>query len=279
VTGLLSGETALVAGGASGLGLAVARRFVSEGAQVAVFDRATDKLAALVEEERAILAIPGDVRSPDDCTRAIHEVIATFGRLDSLLITVGIVDFVSSFQDYSATEFLAAFREVMDVNVAGPMTLALLASSLLEESRGNITFTLSTSAAFAPASGPVYGMSKAALVMGVKQLAIDLAPEVRVNGVVPGAVTDTDIRGPEVLGQMQMTSRLASPEGTEAARRASVLGIAPTGADYAGLYVLLASRRDGRVATGSVITWDGGTSLVGHGHLLERRRHGKEGTL
>jgi len=276
-----AGQVVLVAGGASGLGRAVAGRFLAEGASVAVFDRSADKLAELadawhgaedVSAGTSLLTLAGDVRSHDDNRRVVDEVERRFGRLDALVITVGIVDYMASFRDYRPEDWMGAFGEVMAVNAGGPVLLSLVAAPLLAASRGSITFTLSTSAFWPPASGPVYGMSKAALVMAVRQLALDLAPEVRVNGVVPGAVLDTDIRGPESLGQEARVSGLTKPGAGDAIAADSVLGRAPTGDDYAAVYVLLASHRDAAVATGSIISWDAGISLLGHGQLLARRQ-------
>lgn len=271
----LDGQVMMVAGGASGLGRAVVRRFLAEGATVAVVDWSADKLAALEEEAGGsgrTLAVRGDVRSHDDGRRALDAVEQRFGRLDGLVSTVGIVDYVASFREYGPERFMEAFGEVMGINAGGPVLLALLAAPLLRDSRGSITFTLSTSAFYPPASGPAYGMSKAALTMAVRQMALDLAPEVRVNGVVPGAVLDTDIRGPESLGQTDREPAMTEPGGEAAAAALSPLGLAPRGEDYAGLYVLLANRRDAAVATGSILFWDSGTALLGHGQLLSRRQ-------
>jgi NAD(P)-dependent dehydrogenase (short-subunit alcohol dehydrogenase family) len=256
----------LVAGGASGLGLAVATRFADEGARVAVFDRDEEKLAAL-EAARGgdIATIRGDITRLDDQRTGLATTKDALGGLDALVVTTGIVDFVDGYDAYDVESFQAAFEEVMAVNVRGPLSLTMLARDLMRSSvNASITFTLSSSAMSVPTSGPVYGLAKSALLIAVKQLAAEFAPEIRVNGVVPGAVLDSGIRGPTALRQAGTGSaRLQAENAAELVARGNLVGFAPSGADYAALYVLLASRH-GRVATGGVIPWDTGLQVVGH---------------
>jgi NAD(P)-dependent dehydrogenase (short-subunit alcohol dehydrogenase family) len=135
---------------------------------------------------------------------------------------------------------------------------------LRRSGNSSVTFTLSTSATHVPSSGPVYGLAKAALALGVKQLAAEFAPVTRVNGVVPGAIVDSAIRGPAALGQSQTRSaRLTAPDASSAVAASNLVAFAPRAEDYAGLYVLLASS-EGRVATGGVIPWDSGVGVCGH---------------
>jgi cis-chlorobenzene dihydrodiol dehydrogenase/cis-1,2-dihydrobenzene-1,2-diol dehydrogenase len=207
----LRGVRALVVGAGSGLGLAVALRFAEEGAQVAIFDRNATKLVALGSRlgDRAV-TVHGDVRDLADQRKAVERVTEVWGGLDALVVTVGIVDFVDGFDRYEPDRFAAAFDEVMAVNVRGPVSFALVASEAQQPStNASTTLTLSTSAWHVPASGPVYGMGKAALQLAVRQLALDFAPRIRVNGVVPGAILDSDIRGPESLTQADVGSPLA----------------------------------------------------------------------
>ena len=80
----LAGKTALVTGGAAGIGRAVAELFQSEGAQVAVFDRDREGGEAFAAQTGGLF-IAGDVRSADDCRRALDETVARFGTPDILV--------------------------------------------------------------------------------------------------------------------------------------------------------------------------------------------------
>jgi cis-2,3-dihydrobiphenyl-2,3-diol dehydrogenase len=109
--------------------------------------------------------------------------------------------------------------------------------------------------------GAVYTASKHAVVGLVEQLAFELAPHVRVNGVAPGFMR-TDIRGPEALGLADRT--LASmPDLDELARAVLPLRFLPDPSDYTGHYVQLASRANAAATTGVVVDCDGGFAVRG----------------
>jgi NAD(P)-dependent dehydrogenase (short-subunit alcohol dehydrogenase family) len=131
-------------------------------------------------------------------------------------------------------------------------------------SAGSLIFTVSN-AGFDPAGGgPLYTASKHAVVGLIRQLAYELAPAVRVNGVAPGPI-ETDLRGPAALGQAERSIgslNLAAVAGPNVP-----LGQVPATADYAGGYVFLASRRDSRPATGGVVSLDAGIAVRGIGRV------------
>jgi NAD(P)-dependent dehydrogenase (short-subunit alcohol dehydrogenase family) len=107
----------------------------------------------------------------------------------------------------------------------------------------------------------VYTASKHAVVGLVEQLAFELAPAVRVNGVAPGFMR-TDIRGPSALGQAERT--LASmPDLDELARLLLPLKFLPDPTDYTGHYVQLASRTNAAATTGVVVDCDSGFFVRG----------------
>ena len=127
---------------------------------------------------------------------------------------------------------------------------------------GALVFTVSN-AGFDPAGGgPLYTASKHAVVGLIRQLAYELAPAVRVNGVAPGPI-ETDLRGPGALGLAERS--IGSINLAAAAGPSVPLGRVPTTADYAGGYVFLASRRDSRPATGGVVSLDAGIAVRGIG--------------
>jgi cis-2,3-dihydrobiphenyl-2,3-diol dehydrogenase len=123
-------------------------------------------------------------------------------------------------------------------------------------------FTVSN-AGFDPAGGgPLYTASKHAVVGLIRQLAYELAPAVRVNGVAPGPI-ETDLRGAEALGQADRS--ISSLNLSAVAVAGLPLARVPAPADYAGGFVFLASRRDSRPATGGVVSLDTGIAVRGIG--------------
>lgn len=263
--GALDGQSVLVTGGASGLGRAIVERFLDEGARVAVLDRSPDRLAELAAASAGRLeVVGGDVRSAADNQRAVEACVRAFGALDCAIGNAGIWDYSVSLDSLPVDRIDAAFDELFDINVKGCLHLAKAALAELVRSSGSLIFTVSN-AGFDPAGGgPLYTASKHAVVGLIRQLAFELAPAVRVNGVAPGPI-ETDLRGPDALG---LADRAISSIGLSALAGPVVpLGEVPTAADYTGGYVFLASRRDGRPAVGSVLRLDAGIEVRGIGRV------------
>ena len=190
--------------------------------------------------------------------------MARFGRLDCAIGNAGIWDYAVSLDALPEERIDAAFDELFHVNVKGYLNLAKAALPALVRSSGALIFTVSN-AGFDPAGGgPLYTASKHAVVGLIRQLAYELAPAVRVNGVAPGPI-DTDLRGPSALGQADRS--IGSLNLPEVAAPNVPLGRVPATADYAGGYVFLASRRDSRPATGGVLSLDSGIAVRGVGRV------------
>ena len=265
----LDGEVALVTGGGSGLGRAVVERFVHEGAHVAAFDRSAKNLAALRDHlGPSVVTVVGDVTSLEDNQRAVGETVKAFGRLDCFVGNAGLHDDSIPFAAMSAGPLSDAFDELFGVNVKGYLLGAKAALPELLRVNGRIIFTVSN-AGFDPGGGGVlYSASKWAVRGLINQLAYELAPRIRVNGVAPGPLA-SNLRGPRALGlehkEIAEGERLA-----ESVQRSSPLGFLPKAADYTGMYVLLAARSESLTITGSVIRGDGGVGIRG----LRRPRGG-----
>jgi cis-2,3-dihydrobiphenyl-2,3-diol dehydrogenase len=252
--GALDGEVVLITGGASGLGRAIAERFLEEGARLAILDRTPERLADLAAAyPDRVLVASGDVRSLADNAAAVAACIERYGRLDTAIGNAGVWDFSVSLDSLRPEQLDAAFDEVFHINVKGCLTLAKAALPALVASEGAVIFTVSN-AGFDPAGGgPLYTASKHAVVGLIHQLAYEFAPSVRVNGVAPGPI-ETDLRGPAALGMAG-----AGPTGPG--------GTGPAPPDYTGAYVFLASRRDARPATGGVLKLDSGIGVRGVGRV------------
>jgi NAD(P)-dependent dehydrogenase (short-subunit alcohol dehydrogenase family) len=259
--GWLEGKIALITGGASGLGRAIVTRFLDEGAGVAVLDRSRPRIEQLQAElGDRIATIVGDVTSLEDNQRAVADTVRKFGKLDCFVGNAGIWDFSLSLADLPDDKISRAFDEVFGVNVKGYLIGAKASFRELVKTRGSMIFTVSNAGFYVAGGGPLYTASKHAVVGLIRQLAFELAPKVRVNGVAPGAIP-TDLRGPASL---EMSERsIASMPIQQWVEQGLPLAKLPQPSDYTAHYVLLASDTNSSTATGSIINCDGGMGVRG----------------
>jgi cis-2,3-dihydrobiphenyl-2,3-diol dehydrogenase len=258
----LKGNVALITGGASGLGLALAERFLAEGASVAVVDRDAARVAnAKARLGDRVEAIVGDVTTWRDNERAVQQVVDRFGRLDTFIANAGVFDNFQPLKTIDPDRLSSAFRELFAVNVEAGLLGAKAALAPLSDSRGSMIFTLSNAGFYAGGGGALYTASKHALAGVVKQLAHELAPRIRVNGVAPGGMR-TNLSGLAATGTAD-TRPNQGANFEEMLASITPLAIAPTPSDYCGPYVLLASRANAGPMTGVVINTDGGFGVRG----------------
>lgn len=267
MTGWLEGYVALVTGGGSGIGAAVAQRFVTEGASVVVMGRDQAKLDAVVKastEPDRMSTLAGDVRSAEDLARAVDSTVDRFGRLDTLVPNAGLWDFQRQLTRLSAEQLSASFDEVFAVNVKGYLLAAHAAWPELVKTRGSIVMTLSNASFYVNGGGPVYTASKHACLGLMKELAYELAPKVRVNGVACGGM-NTDLRGPESLdlSARSIASSFAKRDATTPPPPIPLHDSSTDPRDFTGPYVLLASREQSGPVTGHAISVDGGMGVRG----------------
>lgn len=259
--GWLEGQTALVTGGASGIGRAVVRRFLQEGcAGVGVMVRSQEQADDLSAEfgGRVVPSL-GDVRSSADNQKAVQATLDNFGKLDTLVANAGIWDFFTRLEKLDPDALERSFDEIFGVNVKGYVLAARAAAEALRASKGSMIFTLSNSSFYAGGGGPLYVASKHAGVGLIKQLAYEFAPDVRVNGVAPGGTT-TLLRGPESLGKGER--RLSDIDGfEETVASAMPLRFVASPEDHTGHYVLLASRENSRATTAAILQSDCGWEI------------------
>lgn len=247
----LDGRVTLVTGGGSGIGRAVVDRFLAEGARVATLEKSSEKAAALrALDDPHLVVIEGDVTSYEDNVRAVAAAMDAFGRLDAFIGNVGLWDFGRELADLTPDELENGFHDMFSVNVLGYLLGARAAAEALRESRGTIVLTLSNASFYPRGGGVLYTATKHAGLGIVRQLAYELAPEVRVNGVAPGGAS-TELTGPRSLGLAERTIEEIPLQDYQ--REHSALGYAIEPADYAGAYVLLASATDALTVTGTVI--------------------------
>jgi NAD(P)-dependent dehydrogenase (short-subunit alcohol dehydrogenase family) len=258
--GSLNDQVVLVTGGGSGIGLAVVARFIEEGARVGVMERSRERTDALRARFGAsVAAIPGDAGALADNKQAVAETVRAFGRLDVFVGNAGIFDVYAKLADLPEDELSRAYDELFRVNVGGCVFGAKAAVPELRKTGGSMIFTASVAGLNSGGGGALYTASKHAVVGLIRELAVELAPEIRVNGVAPGG-TMTDLRGLAALGNDDR-SQFADPAIAERLRSGNPLRLALEPDDLAGAYTFLASRRDARGITGSILTVDAGGLL------------------
>lgn len=262
--GWLAGQVALITGAGSGLGRALVDRFIDEGAQVVAVDRAADRTAAVeAAYDGSVAGVVGDVANSADNERAVAIALERYGRLDTYVGNAGIFDYGAGIVDTPMDRLDRGFDELFAVNVKGYLLGVKAALDALMESRGSVVLTASMSSWHAGVGGVVYTASKHAVLGLVRQLAYELAPHVRVNGVAPGFMR-TDIRGPQSLG-LDKTTPSSIPNLEEFASSVVPLGFLPSPETYTGHYVQLASRANAAATTGAVVECDGGLAVRGLG--------------
>jgi len=254
--GWLENTVALVTGPGSGLGRAVVERFVAEGASVGALEISPEKAEALkVEFGERVEVLVGDATQFADNDRAVAQTVERFGRLDVFVGNAGLWDFGTPLEALQPGAISQAFDELFALNVKGYLLGAKAAAPALRSTNGSMVFTVSNAGFWPGGGGPLYTASKHAVVGLIKQLAYELAPEIRVNGVAPGGMR-SDLRGPPALGLADTS--WGSLDVEQIVPAYSALGRTPDTADYTGHYVLLASRENSLTVTGSVHICDGG---------------------
>ncbi|MCX4091055.1 SDR family NAD(P)-dependent oxidoreductase [Nocardia sp. alder85J] len=267
MTGWLDGYVALITGGGSGIGRAVADRFVAEGAAVTIVGRGLNRLEEVVAasaDPSRMHAVEADVRDSDQLHAAVAETVSRFGRLDTLVANAGIWDYQRQLTRLTAKELSDTFDEVFAINVKGYLLAAEAAWPELVNSRGSIVMTLSNASFHVNGGGPVYTASKHACLGLMRELAYELAPKVRVNGVACGGM-NTDLRGPESLALQDRSLAVSfAKRPVDAPPPQIPLHDSSTDPrDFTGSYVLLASREQSGPITGQAISVDGGIGVRG----------------
>lgn len=258
--GWLEGQVALVTGGTGGIGSAIVRRYVEEGARVAVMGRDPDQLLALKNElGDAIITTTGDVSKLADNQRAVADTLTAFGKLDTFVGNAAVFDYFTRLDRIAPDNLEASFQKLFSVNVQGYLMGARCATDALKQSRGSMIFTLSNSAFYAGGGGILYVASKHALVGVIRQLAYELAPDVRVNGVSPGA-TNTAMKSLDGLNKRSIPLNEIPGFQDNAAQAVPLQRIAEP-EDHTGHYVLLASYKNSSQTTGHIIHSDGGWEI------------------
>ena len=190
----LSGKTALVTGGASGIGLATVEIFVRCGATVAMNylrddPRGPQQVERLTSLGHRIVAAPGSVSHPGEAEAMTSRAIDALSRLDFLVNNAGTPATTAPipFPDFDALteEF---WQSILMTNLIGPFRCTHAAVGALRQAKGAICSTASIAGVQGSGSSIPYATSKAGVINLTRSLARTLAPDVRVNAVAPGFV-------------------------------------------------------------------------------------------
>jgi NAD(P)-dependent dehydrogenase (short-subunit alcohol dehydrogenase family) len=187
--GRLIGKTALVSGGDSGIGRAVAIGFAKEGADVAITwlterEDAAETTALIEAEGRRALSIPGDIGNPDFAPELVRQVVAEFGRIDILVNNAAEQHLCENFEDIDDAQVERTFR----TNILGQFWLTKAALPHMADGTCIIN-TASVTAYKGSAAQVDYAATKGAIVAFTRSLAMQLVKRgIRVNGVAPGPI-------------------------------------------------------------------------------------------
>lgn len=239
-------KVVLITGSSRGVGRATAIAFAKEGATIVVnFSSNEEKANSLVKEivefGSQAISIKCDVSQEDQVKQMVEAIVYNFGKLDILVNNAGMVYDIPMFE-----KTVDQWTRTMAVNVVGPFLLAKYCVPYLLKTKGNIVNVCSTSGttSFDPNAAD-YDSSKAALTSLTKDLAKELSPEIRVNGVAPGWI-DTDM------------NKDLPKEYIEEEKAKILMGRMATPEEIANPVLFLASE-DASYITGSIVFVDGGT--------------------
>jgi NAD(P)-dependent dehydrogenase (short-subunit alcohol dehydrogenase family) len=186
-------RVALITGGASGVGLATARRLRADELRIALADidaAGLDRAVAELGGPSVVIAVPTDVRSFEACAKAVDAVVGRFGRLDVLVNCAGV--WVEGPTD-AMTE--ADWDRVVDVNLKGTFSMCRHAIPALEQTRGSIVNVSSDAGLWGNKEAAIYCASKGGVTVLTKALAVELASRgIRANAVCPGDVDSPMLR-------------------------------------------------------------------------------------
>ena len=243
----LSNKVALITGGARRIGAHVSRMLHQQGMRLVIHYRSSEGDARALQEELldqrpdSVMLVRGDLLTLPKIKNLVHETIEAYGQLDALINNASTF-YPTPLKEASETQW----EDLMGTNVKAPFFLAQAAAPYLIKSKGCIVNMADIHGERPLKMHPIYSVAKAGLIMLTKSLARELAPEVRVNAVAPGAIMWPENDMDEMAKQriISRTPLKASGDPDDIAR------------------TILFLVRDADYITGHVIPVCGGRSIV-----------------
>ncbi|ADB37876.1 SDR family NAD(P)-dependent oxidoreductase [Spirosoma linguale] len=235
-------QTVLITGAGQGIGFAIARALVRQGANVVLndYDETLAKTAvdAILNEEQSAspghcIACPGDASDVTFIQRLVDTTVSAFGGVDIAIANAGITIFGDIF-----TTTPDAFQKIVDLNLRGSFFLAQLsAKQMREQGRGGSVLFMSSVVGHQAHPGlPVYSMTKAGLEMLAKQLVIDFSPlGITVNAIAPGAtLTERTLDDPTYIPIWSRITPMGRPATVDDITNAALFLVSPASRHITG---------------------------------------------
>ncbi len=253
--GKLDAKTAIITGGGTGIGLAIAKRFHDEGAFVVICGRRKEKLteaeSVISSNGDGVLSVTADITKEEDITRLIEETVIKTGRIDILVNNAGIMRF-GKLHETPVEEW----ESMMRTNAFAPWRLMVQAVPHMRKAGGGSIINLSSIAGIKALSGAgVYCTSKTALQMVSQVMAMETAADnIRVNMILPALVEDTELANP-IFGKENI------PDFYNRLRNLHPMGRNGKPKDIADAALFFASDESSWI-TGVMLNVDGGRHLA-----------------
>ncbi len=243
----LSGKTALITGGATGLGFATARSMIAAGADVVIVGRSKDKLDRACEELSGVDARVFDITETDRIPDLVKSIVNDHGSLDILVNNAG-VHCKKKVEDISMDDI----QRVLDVHVKASLAMTqCVLPYMKEKNSGSIIFISSMSALFGLSEVAAYGAAKSAVMAFTRIIAEEVSPfGIRVNAITPGFIDSPMFR---------------KATDDDPVRRDKIIGRTPMGrfgdAEDVGWAAVYLSSSAAKFITGANLVIDGGCSI------------------
>ena len=254
----LDRKVAIITGGGTGIGAAIARRFADEGAKVCITGRRKEMLEQVASSlpKKSIAICAGDVTSLEDASRMVDTALSFGGKLDVLVNNAG-MDPAGNIVDIDPE----LWRRVVDVNLTGPFLLMKAAMPhMIKAGGGSIINVASLAGLRCIPAMPAYCSSKAGLIMLTQQAALDYGRfKIRCNAVCPGAIRTSMLE--HSMSGLAQTLNTNIDGALECLTSNSPLRRAGLPDEVTGICSYLASD-DSTFVTGAVLVVDGGAAVV-----------------
>ena len=251
----LENKVALITGGGSGVGAAVARLFAREGAKVVVTGRRPEPIAAVATEVEGV-SVAGDTSDPAHAAEAVAAAVSAFGGLDVVVACAGI-GIEGSVGDMDE----AHWRRAIEVNLTGPMMITRAALPvMLERGGGSVVLVSSTNSMAAAPASAAYDASKAGLNALARGIAVDYGPRgIRANALCPGWIITP--MGDESMDELAAASGIGRQDAYDLATADVPSRRAGTAEEMAYCCLFLASD-ESSIVNGTTLVADGGGQAV-----------------